>query len=309
MKNSITLIGFGNQAKAWALNLRDSGWDVSVALREHSPSQALARTLGFECVDLKTVARNGGNFANLTPDHLHHEVLRDIEFSPTSRLIFAHGYSIASGLLSAQNLNAEILLFAPKAIASELRFLYESKGKLGAVFSVEYARDRKAASAWLHQLARGLGINAGPYPVTFSEETKADLFSEQSILCSVLPRAAERSFQLLRDKGVSEELAYLECWYEMKLIADTLVKKGPSAFFKLISPNALLGGYEADKLLFDKAYQSKLENLYERIETGQFYELARQTDFADLRAKIAQEWDDCALEKTHGKLKTQLFED
>src|SRR5690606_12963060 len=87
MKNSITLIGFGNQAKAWALNLRDSGWDVTIALRPDSPSIKLAIDLGFSCQDLKTAAKRGGNFANLTPDHLHHEVLAGIEFAPGSRLI------------------------------------------------------------------------------------------------------------------------------------------------------------------------------------------------------------------------------
>src|SRR5690606_19496267 len=115
MEKTITLIGFGNQAKAWALNLRDCGWHVRIALREQSPSLEKAKTLGFDCVDLKQAALAGDNFANLTPDHLHHEVLTDIEFHPSSRLIFAHGYSVASGLLTLENIGAEVLLFAPKA--------------------------------------------------------------------------------------------------------------------------------------------------------------------------------------------------
>lgn len=308
MEKTITLIGFGNQAKAWALNLRDSGWRVHIALREQSPSQEKAKALGFNCVDLKQAALEGDNFANLTPDHLHHEVLTGIEFHPNSRLIFAHGYSIASGLLTLENIGAEVLLFAPKAIASELRYLYETKGKLGAIYSTEYARDQKQAKDWLFLLAEGLGINAGPYPDSFAAETKADLFSEQAILCSVLPRAAERAFQLLRDKGISEELAYLECWYEMKLIANTLVKMGPSEFFTMISPNALLGGHDADQLLFDKAYQDKLEQLYKRIDSGEFYEHARQSDFNQLRGKMAKLWGDSELEKAHQRLKSQLFE-
>lgn len=309
MSKTITLIGFGNQAKAWALNLRDSGYQVLIALKDKSPSIAKAQALSFAVVSLPEAAARGGDFVNLTPDHLHHEVLADVQFKAGSRLVFAHGYSVASELVTSNASGAEILLLAPKAIASELRFLYEAKGKLGAVYSVEYAQDKAAAKAWLLQLARDLGITAGPYETSFSEETKADLFSEQALLCSVLPRSAERSFKLLRDKGVGEELAYLECWYEMKLIADTLVKMGPSAFFKLISPNALLGGYEADKLLFDKAYQNKLETLFERIERGTFYQQARSTDFSELRAKIATEWGDCELELTHQKLKNQLFED
>tara|TARA_R110000868_G_scaffold117600_2_gene312199 strand:- start:6949 stop:7878 length:930 start_codon:yes stop_codon:yes gene_type:complete len=309
MQKTITLIGFGNQAKAWAMNLRDSGWSVKIALKPDSLSKEIATSMGFESLTLEQASQSVGNFANLTPDHLHHEVLENIKFKPRSRLIFAHGYSVESALVSPAKLGANALLFAPKAIASELRFLYETKGKLGAVYSVEFSPNPEDDKAWLLDLAKGLGINAGPYPTSFEHETKADLFSEQSILCSVLPRAAERSFQLLRDKGISEELAYLECWYEMKLIANTLVKMGPSSFFKLISPNALLGGYEADKLLFDKAYQNKLETLFERIDRGTFYKQAKETDFQLLRQTIENDWGQCELEKTHQRLKSELFGD
>lgn len=307
MNKTITLIGFGNQAKAWALNLRDSGYDVKIALKAQSPSIAIAKKLGLEVTTLDQAAKLGGDFVNLTPDHLHHEVLANIDFKNNSRLVFAHGYSIASNLLDRSKINAEVLLLAPKAIASELRFLYETKGKIGAIYSVEYAKDQSLAKKWLFELASDLGLNAGPYPASFQDETTADLFSEQTLLCSVLPRAAELSFKLLRDKGISEELAYLECWYEMKLIADTLVKIGPNQFFNLISPNALLGGYEADKQLFDKAYQSKLETIFENIQSGAFYKQAREADFSKLRATIASEWSECELEKTHQRLKGQLF--
>ncbi len=309
MNKTITLIGFGNQATAWALNLRDSGWDVTVCLKENSPSADKVNKLGFSLTTLKEASKKIGNFVNLTPDHLHQEVLKNIKFQTGSRLIFAHGYSLESQSIKHDDYNAEILLFAPKAIASELRFLYETQGKLAAIYSTEFSTDKEKAKQWLFDLAQGLGINAGPYPATFEEETKADLFSEQSILCSVLPRAAEMSFKLLRSKGISEELAYLECWYEMKLITNTLVKMGPNEFFKLISPNALLGGYKADKLLFDKAYQNKLETLFEDIDRGTFYKQANETDFSVLRDTIAQEWQHSDLEQTHQKLKQQLFED
>ncbi len=309
MDKTITLIGFGNQATAWALNLRDSGWDVQVCLKNNSPSIEKAKKLGFKIATLQAAAKTIGNFVNLTPDHLHHEVLDGIKFQSGSRLIFAHGYSVESKSIKHDNYNAEILLFAPKAIASELRFLYETKGKLAAIYSTEFSMEKEKAKQWLFELAQALGINAGPYPASFEDETKADLFSEQSILCSVLPRAAEMSFRLLRSKGISEELAYLECWYEMKLIANTLVKMGPNEFFKLISPNALLGGYKAEKLLFDKAYQNKLETLFEDIDRGTFYKQANETDFAVLRDTIAQEWQHSGLQQTHQKLKQQLFED
>ena len=163
MDKTITLIGFGNQAKAWALNLRDSGYQVSIALKDNSPSIEKAQALSFEVVALKEAAALGGDFVNLTPDHLHHEVLAGIKFKSGSRLVFAHGYSIASELVDKTECGAEILLLAPKAIASELRFLYETKGKLGAVYSVEYASDKASAKNWLSMLAKDLGITAGPF--------------------------------------------------------------------------------------------------------------------------------------------------
>jgi ketol-acid reductoisomerase len=105
----------------------------------------------------------------------------------------------------------------------------------------------------------------------FKNETYADLFSEQSILCSLLPYASEMIFNKLVDKGIEKELAYFESWYEVKLIADTLMKIGPQKFFDLISPNALLGSKKGKDFLLDSHFQSQLNKLLDNIYSEDFF--------------------------------------
>jgi ketol-acid reductoisomerase len=259
-RSSFVIIGFGSQAKAWALNLRDSDVEVYIAMRKGSDSIKKVRELGFSTLLLgENQLKAFKNFALLIPDHKHELFLRDFgnEFTENSRILYAHGFSYCKGEFQSRHPHLRHLLLAPKSIASELRFYYESKGKLAAVISSEGSPSKNEDLLYLKEIALKLGINVGPFEATFLEETYADLFSEQTILCSLLPYGALKSYQKLVKKGISGEIAYIECWYELKLIAESMVKMGPVEFFKLISPNALFGGEKARKILFDDSYEKK----------------------------------------------------
>lgn len=307
----LTIIGFGSQAKAWASNLTDSGFNISIALRDNSSSLELVKKKGYKTLKLETSEISEVDiFVLLTPDHTHLETLnKNIELiRPGATIIYAHGYSYSAFDLKTKFPNITHLMLAPKAIASEVRFQFENDGKLGAAYSVEDDNlNAQASKDLIFKIAKGLGITAGPFEASFLEETNADLFSEQTLLCSTLPYAALYSYKKLRSKGVKREIAYLECWLEVKLIADAMVKLGPIEFFKLISPNALIGGEKAQKLLFDKQYHEKLDSLADDIWNRDFFTECETLDFNQLRTDVLEKWQKEELVEVHNELKDSLI--
>ncbi len=229
----LTIIGFGNQAKSWALNLRDSGFPIRIALREDSPTLETAVHMGFNVVEIGTEDFYADKaFALLTPDLSHHEFMVSHAhlLGEGSFILYAHGYSLIKHNFHERYPQLQHVLFAPKSIGSELRTQYQLKGKLGAVYSLEHFKGQsEEVMAWLKEISRGLGISIGPFSTTFRHETEADLYSEQGLLCSLIPYAASEMFQNLTEKGIEPELAYFECWHELKLIVNAMVEKGPLA--------------------------------------------------------------------------------
>ncbi len=305
----IVIIGFGSQAKAWALNLKDSGANVYIALRESSPSMKEAQALGLKTLNLGPDLLDFKNFAILTPDSTHFDILKKYETNilPGSKIILAHGFSFVKNSLKDLYPKWNFLMLAPKAIASEVRFQFETNGKLGGVFSVEGSDDKEFDTFLLKELAKAIGITAGPYESTFKNEAFADLYSEQSILCSLIPYGALHSFNKLRGKGISAEMAYLECWYEVKLITDALIKLGPQKFFNLISPNALIGGEKAKRAIFNSEFDKATNKLMEDIWSGIFFQEVEDTNFENLKKEVAAFWENEELSKVHNKLSKELF--
>ncbi|RLA63319.1 MAG: hypothetical protein DRQ88_05770 [Epsilonproteobacteria bacterium] len=305
----LVIIGFGSQAKAWALNLLDSGKNVHIALRPESASLEDARGLGLSVIELGPQLQDFNIFILLTPDHTHKDILDTYQefISSDSKIIYAHGYSYIKHDLKNRFPHWDHLLLAPKAIASEVRFQYETKGKLGAIMSLEGSSHAEKDKVLLKDIAKNIGITAGPYENSFKDETYADLFSEQSILCSLLPYGALHSFNKLRKRGISKEMAYMECWYEVKLIADTLIKLGPLKFFELISPNALIGGEKAQKLIFNDEYNKISEGLLDDIWENKFFQEVDNQDFDSLKKEVLNFWSKEELNKVHQDLKESLF--
>lgn len=305
----IVIIGFGSQAKAWALNLKDSGANVYIALRESSPSIKEAQALDLKTIIIGPQLKDFKIFAILTPDHAHHQILEDNKqfIADGSKIILAHGFSYVKNSFKEKYPSWSFLMLAPKAIASEVRFQYETKGKLAAVISTEGSTNPESDLRLLKELANAIGITAGPFETTFKDETYADLFSEQSILCSLIPYGALHSYNKLRKKGISRELAYLECWYEVKLITDALIKLGPIKFFNLISPNALIGGEKARKAIFNSNYQEVSDRLMDDIWSGKFFNEVDKTDFLAVKNEVMAFWKNEDLGQIHNELSGRLF--
>jgi ketol-acid reductoisomerase len=302
MEKAIALIGFGSQAKSWALNLRSSGREVRVFLRENSSSQVLVREMGFKVFLLKDIKNHLEAIeflCLLTPDHTHREIYQDhLAHLPYLNIVIAHGWWPWSEKLEKKNLIHSVILLAPKCIASEMRFRYETKAPLGAVYSLELAQESRELEIGVLTLAQQLGLT-GVYPASIKDETSADLFSEQVILCSTLPYIAKESYDWLVAKGVPEQLAYLECWFELKLIVDAMIKKGPVGFFNLISPNALYGGEKARELFLDENFKIKMGKLWDDIEQRKIVQEINNTDIEALRKKVIKKWQESSLTKHH----------
>ena len=303
----ILIIGFGAQAKAWALNLRDSGREVVIALRKESKSIQIAKSMNFATLLLKSdEISNFENLLLLAPDDQHAPILASITsyLSEDQNLFYAHGFSVTYENLNELYPQQNHILLAPKAIASEVRYAYETKSPLVAVTSEEYSNDSGKES--LKKIIKDLGITVGPVVSSFKEETNADLFSEQSILCSLIPYGAKHSFEKLVEKGISPEIAYIECWHEVKLIADAMLKFGPLEFFKLISPNALMGGIKAKDKIFDANLLKTYESLWQDIESGKFFHATKECDFQKLQSEVLKEWNNHPLTEQFQEIGSKL---
>lgn len=298
----LTIIGFGNQAKAWAQNLSDSSFPFRVALQPDSSSFEKVKAHGFESVVIGSKEFfEDRAFVLLTPDHTHSEFMQKFgdQFEDDSTILYNHGFSLTKNNFQEKFPNLNHVLFAVKAIGSEIRKQFLVQGQLGAVYSFEFVTgNTKSLDEWMKAMAKALGINMGIFKTTFLNETQADLFSEQGLLCSLLPYTAGEMFKQLVETGVEPELAYLECWHELKLIANAMVDKGPGGFFDLISPNALIGSEKGYQKLFTTEFKKNLKELLTDIQTNKFNAELEKADVEGLRKTIRERWDKEPLMKT-----------
>lgn len=298
----LTIIGFGNQARAWAQNLQDSHFPVRVALRPDSSSFESAIKLGLDVVEIGSEDFfKDKHYVLLTPDDAHHEfmLMYAHRFEADTTIFYNHGFSLTKYHFEKHFPHLNHVLFAVKAIGAEIRRQYLLKGKLGAVYSLEHVKgDTEVIHKWMKHLAHALGLNMGLYKTSFQNETQADLYSEQGLLCSIVPYAASAVFDHLVESGIEPELAYFECWHELKLIVDAMVEKGPEGFYDLISPNALVGSEKGFEKLMTPELDKNLRSLLTDIQTGTFNKELEEVSVEDLRKKIRNRWANSQLMKT-----------
>ena len=293
MVNKITIVGYGSQAKTWASNLRESGVDVTIVLRQKSPSIEKAHNDEMRVFEMPMEKpKNLGEYiVILTPDHTHEEIIQNLKPSikEGTTFVFAHGFSQLKHNFKDQFPHMNFTLLAPKAIASEMRDLYKQSKTFPGAISVENSSKPKDDKQFLLLLAKKLGMNI-PTEVTFEEETICDLFSEQSLLCSLLPYGIRYAFEALRNRNISSEMAFNECLFESKLIIQTLEKVGFERFFEIISPNALIGGEKAKNSSQFQGLNVLFEKLLDDISSRKFYEEVDNSNVSELRQKVLRDW-------------------
>ncbi len=278
----VTVVGFGNQGYAHALNLRESGLDVVVGTRPNSPSFHRASTLGFDCLPIPDAAKNAKLLILALPDEVQPQVYeRDLapHLSGGSIVGFLHGFNICYDLIHpAADLG--VILVAPKGPGHTLRRLYREGKGLPCLFAVN--QDSPAGDAEATGLAWASAIGcarAGIVYTTFRDETETDLFGEQAVLCGGMSQLMVAAFETLVDAGYPPELAYLECCHEMKQIADLVYQRGLAGMYEAISNTAEFGAYRAGPLLIDEQVRVRMRLLLTEIKDGA-YAKAMRDDYA-----------------------------
>jgi ketol-acid reductoisomerase len=268
----IAVLGFGSQGHAHALNLRDSGHDVRVGLREGSKSWAKAEEAGLEVRPTGEAVGEAEVTMVLLPDTSHAKVYAS-EVAPNlsagDMLMFAHGFSVHFGTVRPPA-EVDVTMIAPKGPGHLVRRTFEQGIGTPALVAVQ---QDPSGQALRRALAYGAGIGAaraGIIETTFKEETETDLFGEQAVLCGGLSSLVETGFETLVEAGYQPEIAYFECLHEMKLIVDLMYEGGLSWMRYSISDTAEWGDYTSGPRVVDEAVRARMRGLLSAIQDGSF---------------------------------------
>ncbi|MCX3065901.1 MAG: ketol-acid reductoisomerase [Cetobacterium sp.] len=267
----VVVFGYGSQGHAHALNLKDCGYDVSVALREDSQSWDRVKEDGFEVLNLKDGARVADVAMLLVPDENQPELYKNYlknELKNGAFLGFAHGFNIHySQITPRKDLN--VFMVAPKSPGHKVREKFLEKEGVPALISV-YQDPSKETLQLAKDWAKGVCLDLGVLETTFKDETETDLFGEQAVLCGGLVELMKAGYETLLDAGYNEKLAYFECVHEMKLIVDLIYSKGFAAMRESISNTAEYGDYTTGKKIITKESRENMKEVLEDIRNGRF---------------------------------------
>jgi ketol-acid reductoisomerase len=268
----IGIIGFGSQGHAHAQNLRDSGCDVLVAEAKDTEGWKAAKKAGFTVTDAATVAKESDIIVMLVPDTLQAKVYREAiqkELSAGKMLMFAHGFNIHFGQILPPE-NIDVTMIAPKCPGHMLRRVYTEGSGAPAIIAVHQDASGKAKNIAL-AYARGIGCTkAGVIETTFAEETETDLFGEQTVLCGGVTSMVKAGFETLVEAGYQPEIAYFECFHELKLIVDLMYQGGLSYMRYSVSDTAEYGDYTRGPRIIDELVKDRMRQILAEIQTGSF---------------------------------------
>jgi ketol-acid reductoisomerase len=267
----IAILGYGNQGRAQALNLKDSGIDVVVGLRGGSGSMIEAEAAGLETALLEDAVASADIVMLLAPDEIHAALYREI--GPHLRngvaLGFSHGLSVRFGFIEPR-IDLDVFLVAPKGPGTALRSLYEKgKGMIGLWAVEQDATGDARGIALAYGRAIGCG-RAGLIESSFAEEAEADLFNEQAVVWGGVPELLIAGFETLVTGGVSPEVAYLECVGELKLIAELIEARGIAGMREAISNTAELGAVLGGTRIVDPSVRQRMAEVLREVREGRF---------------------------------------
>jgi len=267
----VAILGYGNQGRAQALNLHDSGVDVVVGLRGASGSTMEAEAAGLETALIEEAVASADVVMLLAPDEIHGALYREIEprLGEGSALGFSHGLSVRFGFVKPRG-DLDIFLVAPKGPGTALRSLYRQGKGMIALWAVEQdatGHAREIALAY----GRAIGCaRAGLIASSFAEEAEADLFNEQAVVWGGVPELLIAGFETLVAGGVSPEVAYLECVGELHLIAELIESRGIAGMREAISNTAELGALLGGTRIVDAGVRARMAEVLAEVRQGRF---------------------------------------
>jgi ketol-acid reductoisomerase len=269
---TVAILGYGSQGHAHALNLKDSGVNVVVGLREGSPSVEKAKADGLEVLSVADAASRGDVVMILLPDEKQAQIweseIKD-GIAPGNLLLFAHGFSIHFDQIEP-DAGVDVGMVAPKGPGHLVRWQYqEGKGVPGLIAihqdATGNARDMVLA------YAKGIGCTrGGVIETTFKDETETDLFGEQAVLCGGASELVRAGYETLVEAGYDPRLAYFECLHELKLIVDLMYEKGITGMRYSISNTAEYGDLTRGKRVIGEDSRQAMNEILAEIQSGDF---------------------------------------
>jgi ketol-acid reductoisomerase len=268
---TIAVIGYGSQGHAQAQNLRDSGLQVVIGLRE-GKSFETAKNDGFEVLPVAEAVSRADVVQILMPDETQASVYKN-EIEPNLKngaaLMFSHGFIVHFGQIVAPK-DADVLLVAPKSPGHMVRRTYVEGFGVPGLIAIEQDATGNAKAIGL-AYAKGIGCTrAGVIETSFREETETDLFGEQAVLCGGVSALIKAGFETLTEAGYAPEMAYFECLHEMKLIVDLVYEGGLATMRDSISNTAEYGDYVTGPRIITNDTKKAMKEVLSDIQQGKF---------------------------------------
>lgn len=303
----VAVIGYGSQGHAHSQNLRDSGVEVVIGLREGSKSAAKAEEAGFAVKTVAEAAKWADVIMLLAPDTSQKQIFED-EIAPNledgNALLFGHGLNIHFKLIEPQA-NVTVGMVAPKGPGHLVRRQFVDGKGVPCLIATEQDPKGEGHDLTLSYAAAIGGARAGVIPTTFEAETVTDLFGEQAVLCGGVEFLIRTGFEVLTEAGYEPEMAYFEVLHEMKLIVDLMFEGGIANMNYSVSDTAEFGGYISGPRVIDADAKQRMKDILSDIQDGTFTKrlLANiegdNKELESLREEFAQH----EIEKTGTKLR------
>jgi ketol-acid reductoisomerase len=306
----VAIIGYGSQGHAHALNLKESGVQVCVGLREGSSSAAKAASQGLDVRSIADAAAWADLVMILAPDTEQKKIFDEhiaAHMTAGKALAFAHGFNVRFGRIAPPE-GVDVIMIAPKGPGHLVRRTYTEGGGVPALIAVaQDATGQAKAVAMSYAEAIG-GARAGVIETTFPEETETDLFGEQVVLCGGLTALVQAGFETLTEAGYAPEMAYFECLHEVKLIVDLMYEEGIAGMRYSISDTAEYGDLTRGPRIVNEATKAEMRKILSEIQSGQFADewIAESESGRANYHRLQQAGKDHPIETVGAKLRSMM---
>nr|WP_298416151.1 ketol-acid reductoisomerase [uncultured Halomonas sp.] len=286
----VAIVGYGSQGHAHANNLKESGVDVTVALRSGSSSAAKAEAAGLKVASVAEASKEADVVMVLAPDENQKAIYeRDIEpnLKQGATLAFAHGFNIHYNQIVPRE-DLDVIMIAPKAPGHTVRSEFTRGGGIPDLIAIEQDASGQAKETALSYAAAIGGGRTGIIETTFKDETETDLFGEQAVLCGGTVELVKAGFETLTEAGYAPEMAYFECLHELKLIVDLMYEGGIANMNYSISNNAEYGEYVTGPEIINDESRAAMRNALKRIQSGEYAKMFIQeggTNYPSMHAR------------------------
>ena len=268
----VAIIGYGSQGHAHALNLKDSGAQVTVGLREGSASVQKAKNAGLSVKPIAEAVKEADVVMILAPDEQHKRLFAE-QIEPNLKkgatLAVAHGFSIHFGFIQPRA-DMDVIMIAPKGPGHLVRSTFTQGGGVPCLIAIKQDATGKARALALSYAAGVGGGRAGVIETTFKDETETDLFGEQAVLCGGASHLVQAGFETLVEAGYPPEMAYFECLHELKLIVDLMYEGGIANMRYSISNTAEYGDYTRGPRIVTEQTKAEMKKILKEIQSGEF---------------------------------------